>query len=69
MMVGYPLNEHAMRWHFITKGSNRLSATLQWPRQGVRVRGVGADYLLFDDQGRLSHLNVDTVTQHNLALN
>jgi hypothetical protein len=69
MMVGYPLNEHAMRWHFITKGSNRISATLQWPRQGVRVRCIGADYLLFDDQGRLSHLNVDTVTQHNLSLN
>jgi hypothetical protein len=68
-LIGYLINDHDMRWHFIARTSNRLVATLQWPRQGVRVRCVGSDFLLFDDQGRLSHFNMDSVKQHNLSLN
>jgi hypothetical protein len=68
-LIGYLINDHDMRWHFIARTSNRLVATLQWPRHGVRVRCVGSDFLLFDDQGRLSHFNMDNVTQHNLSLN
>ena len=69
MFIGYPVNDHDLRWHFIATGSMRHIVTLQWPRHGVRLRAVGADYVLFDDQGRLSHFNVDTVTHHNLTLN
>nr|WP_315447227.1 bpX6 domain-containing protein [uncultured Pseudomonas sp.] len=69
MLIRYLINDQEMRWHFIHRGSDQLCATLQWPLHGAQVRCFGADYLLFDLHGRLSHINVDTATQHNISLN
>ncbi|MFJ2319565.1 bpX6 domain-containing protein [Pseudomonas sp. NPDC087817] len=69
LVIRYLTVDQDMRWHFIHLPGDRLCATLQWPVQGVKMRCVGADYLLFDLHGRLSHINVDTATQHNISLN
>lgn len=69
LLINYLTHDQGTRFHFIHTGSDRLCAYLQWPMHGMRVRCVGSDYLLFDDHGRLSHINVDTATQHNLSLN
>jgi len=42
---------------------------LQWPHQDVQVRCLGADWVLFDHQGRLSHINVEDASQCNLSIN
>ena len=68
-LIGYLINDHEMRFHFIHASSDRLCATLQWPLHGVQMRCVGSDCLLFDDHGRLSHINLDNGNQHNISLN
>lgn len=69
LLIGYVVADQDTRWHFIHNSSDRLCATLQWPLHDVQVRCLGADWLLFDHQGRLSHINVDDASQRNLSLN
>lgn len=69
LLIGYIVSDDDTRWQFIHRGSDRLCATLQWPRYQVGTRLSGADWLMFDDQGRLSHINADEGTQRNLTIN
>jgi len=69
LLVGYGVGNESTRWHFIHRKSDHTCATLQWPAQSLQVRRLGADWLLFDRQGRLSHINVDEASQRNISLN
>lgn len=69
LLTGYLVSDDETRWQFIHRNSDRLCATLQWPRPEVRTRLSGADWLMFDDQGRLSHINAEEGTQRNLTIN
>jgi hypothetical protein len=69
LVIGYVVSDQDTRWQFIHRSSDRLCAALQWPHQDVQVRCLGADWVLFDHQGRLSHINVDDASQRNLSIN
>lgn len=66
LLIGYVVADQGTRWHFIHRSSDRLCAELHWPLHGVQVRCLGADWLLFDHEGRLSHINVDDSSQRNV---
>lgn len=68
-VIGYGTEDQQSRWRFIHRTSDQVCASLQWPSQNVQVRFLGADWLLFDRQGRLSHINVDEASQCNISLN
>ena len=68
LLIRYGVEEEETRWHFIHRASDRLCVSLHWPQAQVQARRLGADWLLFDDQGRLSHINLDHASQHNLTL-
>lgn len=67
-LIGYVVNDQDTRWQLIYLSRDRLCVQLQWPQHHVQARCVGADWLLFDHQGRLSHINVDEASQRNLSL-
>ncbi|TBV02234.1 bpX6 domain-containing protein [Phytopseudomonas dryadis] len=69
LLVGYAVSGQETRWHFIHRSSDQLCAAIQWPSQHVQVRRQGSDWLLFDDQGRLSHITVGDASQRNISLN
>lgn len=69
LLIGYVIAEQETRWLFIHNDSDRLCATLQWPIHEAKVRCLGADWLFFDHQGRLTHINVNEASQRNLILN
>ncbi|MFS2069674.1 bpX6 domain-containing protein [Pseudomonas sp. CT11-2] len=69
LLIGYVVSDQDTRWQFIYRSSDRLCAALQWPLHDVQARCLGADWLLFDHQGRLSHINVDDACQCNMSLN
>ena len=68
LVFGYIASERDTRWHFIHRGSDHVCAVLHWPRHEVNIRRTGDGWLLFDDQGRLSHITVHGARQHNLSL-
>ena len=69
LLIGYVVEEQDTRWHFIHRRSDRLCAALHWPSRTVQTRCLGADWLLFDQEGRLCHINVDDASQRNITLN
>lgn len=69
LVVGYTVNEHNDRWHFIHRPSDKLCATLDWPLHHAQARCIGPDLLLFDHQGRLSHINVAHASQRSVSIN
>ncbi|WP_192553372.1 bpX6 domain-containing protein [Pseudomonas sp. IzPS59] len=69
LLIGYGAAGDSTHWQFNHRQSDRICATLQWPAQSLQVRRLGADWLLFDRQGRLSHINVDEASQRNISLN
>jgi len=69
LLVGYAISGQDSRWHFIHRDSDRLCAVLQWPLHAVQARCVGNEWLLYDCQGRLSHINLEDASQRNLSLN
>nr|WP_314526068.1 bpX6 domain-containing protein [uncultured Pseudomonas sp.] len=68
LVFGYIAGERDTRWHFIHRASDHLCAVLHWPRYEVNIRRSGEGWLLFDDQGRLSHITVDGARLRNLSL-
>ena len=68
LVFGYIAGERDTCWHFIRRGSDRLCAVLQWPRYEVNIRRTGDGWLLFDDQGRLSHITVEGASQRTLSV-
>jgi hypothetical protein len=69
LLFRYALAENQSRWHMIHRASDRLCATWTWPLDDANVRQQGDDWLLFDEQGRLSHINVANGSQRNITLN
>ncbi|MGY2097737.1 bpX6 domain-containing protein [Pseudomonas simiae] len=68
LVFGYIASDRDTRWHFIHRGSDNVCAVLHWPRYEVNIRRTGDGWLLFDDQGRLSHITVEDACQRNLSL-
>ena len=68
LVFGYGVDERDSRWHFIHRGSDHVCAVVQWPRYEVNIRRTGDGWLLFDDQGRVSHIRVEGASQRNLSL-
>lgn len=72
LVIGYITLDKQTRYHFIHRHSDRLCAVIEWPLNDfydMSVRCRGSDWLLFDRQGRLSHVNTDEGVQHNISLN
>ncbi|ONH50359.1 hypothetical protein SAMN04490182_2523 [Pseudomonas cedrina] len=69
LVFGYDISERDTRWHFIHRASDHLCAVLLWPRYEVNIRRCADGWLLFDDQGRLSHITVAGASQRNVSLN
>ncbi|GAB7529091.1 hypothetical protein PS3A_15000 [Pseudomonas sp. 3A(2025)] len=72
LVIGYITLDKHTRYHFIHRESDRLCAVIEWPVDDfydMNVRCRGADWLLFDRQGRLSHVNTDEGTQRTISLN
>ncbi|MDN6860379.1 bpX6 domain-containing protein [Pseudomonas sp. CAN2814] len=69
LLVGHRTSAQDTAWTLVHRRSGRPRALLDWPQHAVQVRCDGADWLLFDQQGRLSHLNVEKASQHNLSIN
>lgn len=69
LVFGYIVSERDTRWHFIHRASAHLCAVLLWPRDEVNIRRCADGWLLFDDQGRLSHITVAGASQRNISLN
>jgi len=68
LVFGYIAGERDTRWHFIHRASDHLCAVLHWPRYEVNIRRTEDGWLLFDDQGRLSHVTMDGARLRNLSL-
>ena len=69
LLIDYLAGEHEQRWHFISRSDDRLVATLSWPQQSIaHLRLSDAHWLLFDRQGRLCHINVDTCEVRHLSI-
>ena len=68
MLISYRVEEHDTCWHVIHRASDRLCVTLHWPQSPAQLRRLGSDLLLFDGQGRLSHINIDNASQRNISL-
>lgn len=68
LVIGYMAGEFDTCWHFIHRSSDRLCAVVQWPWPEVNIRSTGEGWLLFDDQGRLSHITIDGASQRNISL-
>lgn len=69
LLIDYRVGEHEQRWHFISRADDRLAATLVWPQQSIaHLRMSGAHWLLFDREGRLCHINLDTSEVRHLSI-
>ncbi|NWF11835.1 hypothetical protein HX810_29595 [Pseudomonas salomonii] len=68
LLISYRVEEHGTCWHVIHRASDRLCVTLHWPQSPAQLRRLGSDLLLFDGQGRLSHINIDNASQRNISL-
>lgn len=69
LVVCYALDRGDTRIHFTHLNRDQLCAHLDWPENTVQVRCIGDDWLLFDGQGRLSHVNVVEGRQWNVVVN
>lgn len=69
LLIDYLVGEHEQRWHFISRSDDRLAATLTWPQQSIAHLRMGdSHWLLFDRQGRLCHIDVDTCEVRHLSI-
>ncbi|MFY1667253.1 bpX6 domain-containing protein [Pseudomonas sp. Pseu.R1] len=59
LVVCYAVANDETRWHFIHRNSDRLCAELKWPPEHAQLRVVGNEWVLFDHQGRLLHIDAD----------
>lgn len=72
LVVGYITQDQQTLYHFIHRDTDRLCAVIEWPVNDfyeMNVRCRGADWLLFDREGRLSHVNTDEGVQRTISLN
>jgi len=57
----------AMEGWMINMGSVQYHSTVSWPNRQARSRLSGAHWLVFDDTGRLFHLNLEDGRQNCLS--
>lgn len=67
LVVCYAIADGGTRIYFTHSGSDQLCASLDWPGV-VMVRNIGAEWMLFDGEGRLSHVSVAQGRQWNLGV-
>lgn len=69
LVAGYSTASGEQIWHFIHRLRAQVAASLVWPEScAVGVRCLGDDWLLFDQRGRLAHVDAKTGQLHNLSL-
>lgn len=68
LVVCYGVGEDDARWHFIHRSSDRLCAVLHWPLHHAQLRCVGNEWVLFDHQGRLCHIDTASAIAQGLSV-
>lgn len=69
IVVGYFTDDGDLHWCFFSRADDRLAARLSWPQpRAVGLRRIGPDWVLFDRQGRLVHVNVNDSQLRNLTV-
>ena len=68
LVICYAVGDDDARWHFIHRDSDRLCAVLDWPLHHAQLRCVDNEWLLFDRQGRLCHIDANSSVARNLSL-
>ncbi|QVI69237.1 bpX6 domain-containing protein [Pseudomonas syringae] len=68
LVVCYATGENEARWHFINRNTDRLCAILHWPLHHAQLRCVGNEWILFDHQGRLWHIDTTRSTTRALSV-
>ncbi|SFH25069.1 bpX6 domain-containing protein [Pseudomonas sp. NFACC45] len=68
LVVCYATGDDDARWHFIHRHSDRLCAVLHWPLHHAQLRCVGNEWVLFDHQGRLWHIDTTTSMTRTLSV-
>lgn len=68
LIASYVTGSATAGWQFIHRGRNQLCATLSWPFEQAQFRCVDDQWLVFDHQGRLLHINPATSEAHSVAV-
>lgn len=68
LVICYAVSNDDACWHFIHRSSDRLCAVVHWPVHHAQLRGVDDEWVLFDHQGRLCHIDTDTSIGHSLSV-
>ncbi|XVN18011.1 hypothetical protein QZH46_22285 [Pseudomonas corrugata] len=68
LVVCYATGDDDARWHFIHRHSQRLCTVLDWPLQDAKLRCVGNEWVLFDHQGRLWHIDTASSRVRSLSV-
>ncbi|MFQ6554416.1 bpX6 domain-containing protein [Pseudomonas sp. Lb2C1-1] len=68
LVVCYATGDDDARWHFIHRYSDRLCAVLHWPLHDAQLRCVGKEWVIFDHQGRLLHIDTTSSMTRTLSV-
>ena len=68
LVVCYATGDDEARWHFIHRHNDRLCAVLHWPLHHAQLRCVGNEWVLFDHQGRLWHVDTTRSMTRTLSV-
>lgn len=68
LVVCYATGGDEARWHFIHRNTDRLCAILHWPLHHAQLRCVGNEWVLFDHQGRLWHIDTTCSITRTLSV-
>ncbi|WP_413793304.1 hypothetical protein [Pseudomonas sp. N4] len=68
LVVCYATGDDEARWHFIHRQSERLCAVLHWPLHHAQLSCVGNEWVLFDHQGRLWHIDITRSMTRTLSV-
>lgn len=68
LVVCYSVEAHDVRWHFIHRSSDRLCAVLHWPVQHAQIRRAGNEWVVFDHEGRLCHIDAASSLARSLSV-
>lgn len=68
LVVCYETGRDEACWHFIHRQSDRLCAVLHWPLHHAQLRCVGNEWVLFDHEGRLWHIDTSRCVTRTLSV-
>jgi hypothetical protein len=68
LVICYAVSDDDACWHFIHRSSDRLCAVVRWPVHHAQLRFVDNEWVLFDHQGRLCHIDATTSIARSLSV-